>query len=115
MRDQMSRRAFALLDRALSAKPGDGEATWAYALLAARLGENLEIALSRLAFTRTLVRGHSDLAMATALVHESRGDLDAMLPFLEEAALLANSAEKRRIANARVIEIRRRLSSNAPL
>lgn len=53
--------------------------------------------------------------MATALVHEAIGNLGAMVPFLEEAAYFANSAEKCRIANARVAEIRRRLSSNAPL
>jgi hypothetical protein len=111
----IARRAFVLLDRALVAEPGDGEATWAYALLAAQLGENLETALSRLAFTRTLVRDNSDLAMVTALVHEAGGNLGAMVPFLEEAARFANSAEKRRLAHARIAEIRKRMSSDAPL
>ena len=114
-RTEISRRAFALLDQALTAGPADGEATWAYALLAARLGENLETALARLAFVRTLVHDNSDLAMATALVHEAGGNLGAMVPLLEEAALFANSAEKRRLANDRVTEIRWRMSSDAPL
>jgi hypothetical protein len=111
----LSRRVMALLDLALIARPEDGEAAWAYALLAAQLGEDLEVALSRLAFVRTRVRDNSDLAMAMALVHESRGELGEMVPLLEEAARYADSAEKRRVASSRITEIRRLLSESAPL
>jgi hypothetical protein len=114
-RTEYSRRAFALLDRTLTALPGDGEATWAYALLAARLGENLESALSRLELARARVRDNSDLAMAMALVHEARGEFEPMVPLLEEAARYADSAEKRAVVNSRIAEIRRRMSEFAPL
>jgi hypothetical protein len=114
-RMEYSRRALTLLDRTLTASPGDGEATWAYALLAARLGEDLGMALSRLEVARARVRDNSDLAMATALVHEARGDFEAMVPLLEEAARYADSAEKRQVVNSRIAEIRRRMSESAPL
>ncbi len=114
-RAEYSRHALALLDRALTAQPGDGEATWAYSLLAAQLGEYLDTALSRLAFTRTRIRENCDLAMAMALVHESRGEFGEMVPLLEEAALYADTAQKRRLASTRIDEIRRRVSESAPL
>ena len=53
--------------------------------------------------------------MAMALVHESRGEFDEMMPLLEEAALYADSAQKRHVASTCIEELRRRMSEIAPL
>jgi hypothetical protein len=106
--------AFSLLDRALRIDPGDPAAAWGYALLAVRLHERVDTALERLAAARTRMPGHPDLAEATALALEARGEEDAMMPYLLDALRNTSSAEQRARAAHRILELRIKEREKAP-
>jgi hypothetical protein len=103
-----------LLDRALRIDPGDAPAAWAYALLAVRQHEGVDTALERLAVARTRMLGHPDLAEATALALEARGEEGAMMPFLLDALRNTGSAAQRARAAHRIAELRIKEREKAP-
>jgi hypothetical protein len=113
-RTDFEEAAFSLLDRALRIDPGDPAAAWGYALLAVRLHESVDLALERLASARTRMPGHPDLAEATALALEARGEEDAMLPYLLDALRNTSSADQRARAAHRIAELRIKEREKAP-
>lgn len=106
MRMDFEQAAFARLDRALRIDAGDAPAAWAYALLATRLHAGVDTALERLASARTRMPGHPDLAEATALALEARGQESAMMPYLLDTLRNTGSAEQRARAARRIAELR---------
>ena len=113
-RTEFEDAAFALLDRALRIDAGDAPAAWAYALLAARRHESVDTALERLAAARTRMPGHPDLAEATALALEVRGEEAAMMPFLLDALRNTSSAEQRARTARGIAELRIKEREKAP-
>jgi hypothetical protein len=104
-RNKMSRRAFELLDRVVMSKPDDVEAIWGYAMLAARLKQDLPTALRRLDSGFKIADNNPDLAMAAALVYEARGELKQMIPFLVVTARMTRENKQREWAINRVNEV----------
>jgi hypothetical protein len=70
----MAAHSFELLNRSLVANPDDPEAVWAYAMLSARLKQDLDQALKRLMPMFERVPRNPDMAHATALVLAARND-----------------------------------------
>jgi hypothetical protein len=100
--DAMSRRAFELLQRALAAESNDLEALCAYATLAARLKQNMAIALERIQKLRTLQPSNGDLAMAAALLLEAQGDSQGLTPYLVDIIRFSNWDDQRKWAALRL-------------
>jgi len=114
LRADFETAASTLLDRALRIDAGDAQAAWAYALLAVRRHDGVDSALERLASARTRMPGHPDLAEATALALEARGEENAMLPFLLDALRNTRSVEQRARAAQRISELRMKERAKAP-
>jgi len=94
-RERLGRRALELLDRAVMSKPDDVAAIWGHAMLAARFKQDLPTALQRLNRGLAIASNNADLAMATALVHEAKGEEKEMIPFLVVTArMTANTAQR---------------------
>jgi tetratricopeptide (TPR) repeat protein len=99
-------RAYAWLDRALRADADDAEAAWGFALAAAHLKRDLDVALTRLDRAHGLVPDNAELAMTTALVHEAAGSHEKMLPWLIEAWRHSGDPAQRLRAAQKVGELR---------
>jgi hypothetical protein len=106
----LERRALELLDGALRAQPDDPEAAWAFGMLAASTKQQLGSALQRLLSASENMPKHADLAMATALVYESRQQQDQMISHLADTARFARSAEQRTWARTRLEEAKKSIS-----
>ena len=104
-RERLSRRAFELLDRTVMSRPDDAEAIWGYAMLAARLKQDLPTALRRVDSGLAIASYNADLAMAAALIYEARGEMKQMIPFLVVTARMTRSTEQREWAIKRVNEV----------
>jgi hypothetical protein len=104
-RERMSRKAFELLDRAVMSKPDDIEAIWGYAMLAARLKQDLPLALKRVDSGLAIADHNADLAMAAALIYEAQGEQKKMVPFLVVTARMTAEPKTRAWALGRVNEV----------
>jgi len=104
-RERMSRKAFELLDRAVMSKPDDIEAIWGYAMLAARLKQDLATALKRVDSGLMIADYNADLAMAAALIYEAQGEQKKMIPFLVVTARMTAEPKTREWALGRVNEV----------
>jgi hypothetical protein len=101
-RERLGRRAFELLDRAVMSQPDDIAAIWGHAMLAARFRQDLPNALQRLNRGLSLANNNADLAMATALVHEAKGEEKEMIPYLVVTARMTGITAQREWAITRV-------------
>ncbi|HTU67950.1 MAG TPA: hypothetical protein VMF52_18520 [Steroidobacteraceae bacterium] len=113
-RERFETLAFAALERALDADPGDPPAAWGYAMLATRRQSHVAQALDRLAAARQRMPGHPDLSEATARALEATGKEDAMMPFLVDALRNTSSSEQRAWAARRIRELRLKQREQAP-
>jgi hypothetical protein len=104
-RDRLSRRAFELLDRAVMSRPDDIEAIWGFAMLAARLKQDLAIAMRRVDSGLAIADHNADLAMAAAMVYEAQGEQKKMIPFLVVTARMTSEPKLREWALNRVNEV----------
>ncbi len=105
---RLREQGLALLELALRAEPFDAETAWAYAILAAQLGSDLDGALRVLKRVGSVVTDNPDLAQAAALVHEARGDYAAMLSSLEALERNARELDQRRWARERIQQVRKK-------
>jgi hypothetical protein len=101
-RERLGRRAFELLDRAVMSKPDDIAAIWGHAMLAARFRQDLPNALQRLNRGLSIANNNADLTMATALVHEAKGEEKEMIPYLVVTARMTAITAQREWAIRRV-------------
>jgi hypothetical protein len=99
-------RALGLLQRSLDAEAHDPEAAWAFGMLAASLNTQLEPALKFLEAARQSAPRNSDLAMASALIHEARRQPEEMLASLADTARYSRSVDQRLWAMRRIEELR---------
>ena len=104
-RERLSRRAFELLDRAVMSRPDDVEAIWGYAMLAARLKQDLATAMRRVDSGLAIASYNADLAMAAARIYEAQGEQKKMIPFLVVTARMSKWTEQREWAINRVNEV----------
>jgi hypothetical protein len=102
VREQLGRRAFEWLDRAVTGGPDDVAAIWGHAMLAARFRQDLPNALQRLNRGLSIASNNADLAMAAALVHEAKGEEKEMIPFLVVTARMTGINAQREWAIQRV-------------
>jgi hypothetical protein len=112
-RTELMTRGFDLLNRSLAANADDPEAVWAYAMLAAELKLSLDTALQRLAPMFKKLPGNPDMAQATALVLQARGDQN-VLPYLTAVVRNAHSLEQKRWAADRINAIRTNTAGSKP-
>jgi hypothetical protein len=113
-RKDLLMRSFDLLDRSLTARPDDPETVWAFAMVAAALDRDLDVALKRLVPMFERLPSNPDMAQAAALVLHSRGDQD-VLPYLTAVVRNAHSLEQKRWAAERITAIRAKAAaSQAP-
>jgi tetratricopeptide (TPR) repeat protein len=94
-------KALALLDLALTSAPGDAEAVWAYATLAAGLKRELPMARTRIEEMRASWPANADLAMAATQVYDALGDKEQALESLQATRTLAKRPELVRWAKQR--------------
>ena len=106
-------RSFDLLDRALDANASDAEAAWAFGMLAAGLGRDLNSALQRLQHVSKAVPMHADIAMAMALVYEARGDSALMIQQLVDTVRFSSSRRQKLWARRRIDEATLALKESA--
>jgi len=104
-RERMSRKAFQFLDRAVMSKPDDIESIWGYAMLAARLKQDLATALKRVDSGLAIADHNADLAMAAALIYEAQGEQKKMIPFLVVTARMTAEPKTREWALKRVNDV----------
>ena len=104
-RERLTRKAFELMDRAVMSKPDDIEAIWGYAMLAARLKQDLAVALKRVDSGLAIADHNADLAMAAALIYEAQGEQKKMIPFLVVTARMTAEPKTREWALGRVNEV----------
>ena len=81
--------------------PGFQEAAWAFALLAAQLKRDLDVAAERLVEARALPR-NPDLAVAAALLAEARGEPGSIAPNLVEVLRFSHRQAQRTWAAQRL-------------
>jgi tetratricopeptide (TPR) repeat protein len=95
-------KAFALLDLAISARPDDAEAVWAFATLAAGLKRDLPVAQGRVEAMRALWPANADLAMAATQVYEALGEKEKARDALQATRKLAKRPEMIRWAKQKL-------------
>jgi hypothetical protein len=104
-RTDLSTRSMKLLDRSLTARADDPEAVWAYAMQAADLKANMELALQRLLPMFERLRDNPDMALAAGRILYVQGGQD-LKPYATAVLRYSNSIEQKRWAAERIQEIR---------
>jgi hypothetical protein len=105
LRARFEARAFELLSRVATETPGDVEAVWGHALLAGRLGREVQPALSRVRQTMLTLPTNADLSMAAALLCKAIGERDAMLSYLNDTVRFATLPAQRDWALAQLEQL----------
>lgn len=104
-RTDLLSRGFDLMNRSLAAKADDPETVWAFAMTAAELDRNNDVALQRLVPMFERLPGNADLAQAAAMLLHKRGGQNVM-PYLTAVLRDAHSLEQKRWALERINALR---------
>jgi hypothetical protein len=112
-RTDLSTRSMALLDRSLMARADDPEAVWAFAMQAADLKSNMEVALQRLLPMFEKLPSSPDLALAAGRILYVQGGQD-LKPYATAVLRYSNSIEHKRWAAERIQEIRAKAGAQTP-
>jgi hypothetical protein len=107
-RADLSTRSITLLDRSLTARADDPEAVWAFAMQAADLKRDLEVALQRLVPMFERLPSNPDMALAAGRVLYVRGDQN-LAPYATAVLRYAHSIEQKRWAAERISELKKKL------
>ena len=105
-RTDLSTRSITLLDRSLTARADDPEAVWAFAMQAADLKRDLDVALQRLAPMFERLPSNPDMALAAGRVLYARGDQNLM-PYATAVLRYSHSIEQKRWAAERISELKK--------
>ena len=109
-RTDLSTRSITLLDRSLKARTDDPEAVWAFAMQAADLKRDLDVALERLVPMFERLPSNPDMALAAGRVLYARGDQN-LKPYATAVLRYAHSIEQKRWAAERLDELKKKLGS----
>jgi hypothetical protein len=109
-RRDLSTRSITLLDRSLKARTDDPEAVWAFAMQAADLKRDLDVALERLVPMFERLPSNPDMALAAGRVLYARGDQN-LKPYATAVLRYAHSIEQKRWAAERLDELKKKVGS----
>jgi hypothetical protein len=112
-RTDLSTRSMALLDRSLTARADDPEAVWAFAMQAADLKSNMDVALQRLVPMFGKLPSNPDMALAAGRILYVQGGQDVK-PYATAVLRYSHSIEQKRWAAERIQEIRAKAGAEAP-
>ncbi len=106
-RTDLSTRSLTLLDQSLKARADDPEATWAYAMQAADLKRDMDVALQRLVPMFEKLPSNPDMALAAGRLMYARGDQNLM-PYATAVLRYSHSIEQKRWAAERISELKKK-------
>ena len=107
-RTDLSTRSITLLDRSLTARADDPEAVWAFAMQAADLKRDLDMALERLVPMFERLPSNPDMALAAGRVLYARGDQN-LKPYATAVLRYSHSIEQKRWAAERIRELQKKV------
>jgi hypothetical protein len=96
-----------LLNRSLTASADDPEAVWAFAMQAADLNRDLDVALQRLVPMFERLPSNPDMALAAGRVLYARGDQN-LKPYATAVLRYSHSIEQKRWAAERISELKKK-------
>ncbi len=108
-RTDLSSRSTTLLDRSLASHADDPEAVWAFAMQAADLKRNMDLALQRLVPMFERLPENADMALAAGRLLYAKGDPN-LKPYATAVLRYSNSIEHKRWAAERIAEIKKKLA-----
>jgi hypothetical protein len=98
-----------LLDRSLASRADDPEAVWAYAMQAADLKLNMDVALQRLVPMFDRLPENPDMSLAAGRLLYAKGDPN-LKPYATAVLRYSNSLEHKRWAAERITELKKKLA-----
>jgi hypothetical protein len=107
-RTDLSSRSITLLDRSLASRADDPEAVWAYAMQAADLKRDMDLALQRLVPMFERLPQNADMALAAGRLLYAKGDPN-LKPYATAVLRYSNSIEQKRWAAERITELKKKL------
>jgi len=110
-RTELSSRSLTLLDRSLKARADDPEAAWAFAMQAADLKRDMDLALERLVPMFKRLPENPDMSLAAGRLIYAKGDSNvaSLKPYAVAVLRYSNSLEHKRWAAERIAEVRKTL------
>ena len=107
-RTDLSSRSLTLLDRSLKTRADDPEAAWAYAMQAADLKRDMDVALERLEPMFKRLPENPDMSLAAGRLLYAKGDTN-LKPYAAAVLRYSNSIEHKRWAAERITEVKKKL------
>jgi hypothetical protein len=111
-RTDLSTRSIELLNRSLTAKADDPEAAWAFAMQAADLKRDMDLALQRLVPMFEKLPSNPDMALAAGRLLYAKGDQN-LKPYATAVLRYSQSIEQKRWAAERISELKKKLGEGA--
>ena len=110
-RTDLSSRSLPLLDRSLKARADDPEAAWAFAMQAADLKRDMDVALERLVPMFKRLPENPDMSLAAGRLIYAKGDTNVadLKPYAAAVLRYSNSIEHKRWAAERIAEVKKKL------
>jgi hypothetical protein len=105
-RTDLSTRSMKLLDRSLAARADDPDAVWAFAMQAADLKSNMDVALQRLVPMFEKLPSNPDMALAAGRILYVQGGQD-LKPYATAVLRYSHSIEQKRWAAERIQELKK--------
>jgi tetratricopeptide (TPR) repeat protein len=97
-RKKDAERALQWFDEALAHNPEDVESLWGYGTAAAALDQHLELAATRLQLAYRKAPTTADIAASLAHIYNDEGDLQRMLPLLQDVIRFSRNISTRQWA-----------------
>ena len=112
-RTDLSTRSMNQLERSLAARADDPEAVWAFAMQAADLKRDMDLALQRLVPMLQRLPSNPDMTLAAGRILYVQGGQD-LKPYATAVLRYSHSIEQKRWAAERIQEIRAKADAEAP-
>jgi len=109
-RTDLETRAFELLNRSLAARADDPEAVWAFAMVAADLKKDMDVALQRLLPLFEHMPTNPDIAHAAGKLLYAKGDMNLM-PYLTAVLRYAHTIEQKQWALEKINLLREKTAA----
>jgi len=110
-RTDLASRSLTLLDRSLKSRADDPEAVWAFAMQAADLKRDMDLALERLVPMFKQLPENPDMSLAAGRLLYAKGDsnLADLKPYAAAVLRYSKSIEHKRWAAERIVEVKKKL------
>ena len=109
-RTDLETRAFELLNRSLAARADDPETAWAFAMVAADLKKDMDVALQRLLPLFEHMPTNPDIAHAAGKLLYAKGDMNLM-PYLTAVLRYAHTIEQKQWALEKINLLREKTAA----